>query len=69
MKKVLWYLGYALISFFFVFILAYAFIESFFVESDDFQDARFLKSEAERTYDLDSKEISESMDSMENSYA
>jgi ABC-type Fe3+ transport system permease subunit len=69
MKKVLWYLGYALIAFFSVFIIAYAFIESFFVESDDFQDAQFLKSEAQRTYDFNSPEIVENLDSMENSYA
>ncbi|HEY0056722.1 MAG TPA: hypothetical protein VGB63_15315 [Pedobacter sp.] len=69
MKKVLWYLGYALIAFFSVFIIAYAFVESFFVESDDFQDAQFLRCEAERSYDLESNEIVASSDSMENSYA
>ena len=69
MKKVIWYLGYAIISFFFIFVIAYAFIESFFVESEDFQDAQFSNSEAERAYDLESKEISASLDRMENSYA
>ncbi len=69
MKKIFLYFGYFLLSTFFIFILAYAFAESFFIKSDDFEDVQFLRNEAEREHQFDAEIIVDNIDSIENSYA